>query len=1177
VTTPTPYTRYRDYSQFQADNPNTDLNGSDLDTDFDRIKTTTDSLTTSLATIRKDDGSLKNAIVSPDNLDDTTLALLTTHEVRGDWESSEAYVAGDMVRYGGVNALEAGTDAAGAVQLRADLRAMAAKPPVVNVAGGTAVNDGWGGMFVWKAGDTTADDGALNIRCNDYATNVGVYKRVYHGAKNAKWWGAKGDGVTDDTDALVAWGAVGGALEIDAGEYLIDTMIAVTVAGTTIVGNGDVTITTDAAMITRAIRASCDDFQIRNIRFDCSASDDISNALQIDGHRYKVSNITIIGGYYRPWLPGTLPGPNYGLYIGSSSGVYTVYEDGVIDNVTVIGGNSGIVIQGARRFKMTRINVIGCGSFGCILGSGVSSYDVTVSDFHAVSCGMYGFSNASLFGGSGVDPRGMEDWTMTNVWSSFCGWRSALDGNNQSIGSPKLGFDITDGTMNGLTFYGGARDCGAGGIEFKGSDFSRLYYNSPKVTNAATTSGNVLTFSSVVLGASPLVYVGMAVSGTNIPADTYVASKTTTTVTLTRDVTGTVSSGATISFSVGDMAEGHKDMLADFVYTSTLSTPNWSQTGFYSVSGGVAATTPNPSTFNERHNLRVLATTKQALAFRSNVHRYPYSIMARQNSATITVTSASPGVVTWVGHGLTAGNTFCMDSTGNVPGGTGRGTVYYVISTGLTADTFQFSTTMGGSAVNTTSTGTGTITGYGGVAYMCMGDKVNGQAGTTGQTNLPLTGRYIERATTNSTASGTTITMSNTDGLSVGMVVFGVNIADGTTIASINAGVSFTLSQAVSGAISNGQTLLMATLHDDGNLYWLCMGGDLSGIIQNNNVGLNITASSNIDAVVSSYGNGYGVSINNNATNITAISDINVRAKVRGARYGAFVDGTGTSSNISFDMPDIEGDTGMFIGGDGGTLDVRVNGGRIATLHPASAYALRLDTGTNTVLLDGGVRIESGVRGLYSSAGTHTIKCGSTTWDCASSSAAATMEFANGGTTATIYWGNSVVYHGTNTYAPVVPGAATVTIHGGPIRGAVTTDPNTTPTKGNVGDRVILSAPSQTAWGYVCTAADPTNTWLPLRLSADISTFTTKTAGYTVVAADDTVLCTTNAFTVTLPTAVGLSGRVFTIKNGNTVASGNNITLATTGGQTIDGTAPGTVAPLAKVNLMSDNANWWTV
>ena len=29
MTTPTSYTRFRDYSQFQSDNPNTDLNGAD--------------------------------------------------------------------------------------------------------------------------------------------------------------------------------------------------------------------------------------------------------------------------------------------------------------------------------------------------------------------------------------------------------------------------------------------------------------------------------------------------------------------------------------------------------------------------------------------------------------------------------------------------------------------------------------------------------------------------------------------------------------------------------------------------------------------------------------------------------------------------------------------------------------------------------------------------------------------------------------------------------------------------------------------------------------------------------------------------------------------------------------------------------------------------------------------
>lgn len=97
MTTPTAYTRYRDYSQFQSDNPDTDLNGSDLDTDFDRIKTSLDSQTTCLATIRKDDGTLANASVGADQLKTEIITLLNGITPRGDWATLGTYAVGDLV------------------------------------------------------------------------------------------------------------------------------------------------------------------------------------------------------------------------------------------------------------------------------------------------------------------------------------------------------------------------------------------------------------------------------------------------------------------------------------------------------------------------------------------------------------------------------------------------------------------------------------------------------------------------------------------------------------------------------------------------------------------------------------------------------------------------------------------------------------------------------------------------------------------------------------------------------------------------------------------------------------------------------------------------------------------------------------------------------------------------
>jgi hypothetical protein len=77
---------------------------------------------------------------------------------------------------------------------------------------------------------------------------------------------------------------------------------------------------------------------------------------------------------------------------------------------------------------------------------------------------------------------------------------------------------------------------------------------------------------------------------------------------------------------------------------------------------------------------------------------------------TFTVTIASPAVFSKTGHGLSIGDTVTFSTTGALPTGLTAGTTYYVISGGLTANAFEVSATLGGSAVNTTGSQSGTHT-----------------------------------------------------------------------------------------------------------------------------------------------------------------------------------------------------------------------------------------------------------------------------------------------------------------------------------------------------------------------------------------------------------------------------------------------------------------------------------
>lgn len=74
------------------------------------------------------------------------------------------------------------------------------------------------------------------------------------------------------------------------------------------------------------------------------------------------------------------------------------------------------------------------------------------------------------------------------------------------------------------------------------------------------------------------------------------------------------------------------------------------------------------------------------------------------------MTLASPCVVTLTAHGLTLDDTIYFTTTGALPTGVSANTIYYVISAGLTANTFQFSASKGGAAINSSVSQSGTHT-----------------------------------------------------------------------------------------------------------------------------------------------------------------------------------------------------------------------------------------------------------------------------------------------------------------------------------------------------------------------------------------------------------------------------------------------------------------------------------
>lgn len=105
-------------------------------------------------------------------------------------------------------------------------------------------------------------------------------------------------------------------------------------------------------------------------------------------------------------------------------------------------------------------------------------------------------------------------------------------------------------------------------------------------------------------------------------------------------------------------------------------------------------------------SVAVFAGTSDRVWLASNTD---YSWTSVSKVATVTISNASPGVVTLASHGLAVNDPVIFYTTGALPTGLTAGTKYYV-KTVLTANTFTVSATAGGTVINTSSAGSGTHT-----------------------------------------------------------------------------------------------------------------------------------------------------------------------------------------------------------------------------------------------------------------------------------------------------------------------------------------------------------------------------------------------------------------------------------------------------------------------------------
>lgn len=132
-------------------------------------------------------------------------------------------------------------------------------------------------------------------------------------------------------------------------------------------------------------------------------------------------------------------------------------------------------------------------------------------------------------------------------------------------------------------------------------------------------------------------------------------------------------------------------------------------------------------------------------------------------SATVTVTIAAPGVVTWTAHGLNTGNTIIFTTSGALPTGLTANTVYYV--TRIDANTFKLSLSIQNVAaaifITTTGTQSGTHTGHTPNARQTAISYQDGRLCKTGDKTRLYLGTYLASSTTTTELSDANLYVQN--------------------------------------------------------------------------------------------------------------------------------------------------------------------------------------------------------------------------------------------------------------------------------------------------------------------------------------------------------------------------------------------------------------------------------
>lgn len=578
---------------------------------------------------------------------------------------------------------------------------------IVRTLGYYTDGDGGEGVYrYWAASTATANDGTVIDPTNLSGRFILI---VEHNTISAKQFGVKGDGTTDDTTqmqaAVDAAAAASYNLVVHPGTYLCSALLPRT--NTRVIGAGFATIFKLKAASTNGIFRAVPGTPVDNV---------LLRGFKIDGNKANASSSADhcrMGGNYITIEDVFIENcAQCGVNIG-----YDLSTNVTLRNVRVLNPATASNNYGGIAF--TRVNngeIIGCVvestesymAYAIDLESnsgyaGADNGNITISD-----CKCLGGPINLAFGSSAAAGRPSR-FTIANCIVNMANSKSSTTSNT----APLAIINADDVTVIGCTFY----DHPTGGVGstrgayLDGASNLKLIGNTFNVTWISGITANVIGFTTNPSSgyATGNRFIGI---GTSPNQPRFIRSnhellgrdfvfKGNHATNFLQGADSEAMSGR-INTVVANTTAETTLLCPSHAVTVTIATP----AVFTATAHGMSADTPVqftttgalPTGLTAWQTYYVIAAGRTANDFK---------ITSSLNGTTFTVTVASPGVFTSVAHGLAAGDEITFRTTGALPTGL-AGTAYYVIATGLTADTFQVSTTPGGSAVNTSGSQSGT-------------------------------------------------------------------------------------------------------------------------------------------------------------------------------------------------------------------------------------------------------------------------------------------------------------------------------------------------------------------------------------------------------------------------------------------------------------------------------------